>query len=194
MIQHCGDVQYKHYAIIISSRCCCLLIRQTRRASVSCFGALCSGPDAEPVQGRTGDPAPPATLSSRVSLLQCSNFSIILYNYHIAATFARCTPFTYLIFGRLLQPGRCICRRIGWFYSEFPSIPPGPRVFQHKLSYLAGIKIGYAIASIGDRTPNIHYLCALSLTNALVCQKYCVSTVSYCQICSYCVCKRRNNS
>lgn len=119
----------------ITLRCCCLLIRQTRRASVSCFWALCLGPNAEPVQGRTGDPAPPAPLSSRVSLLQCSNFSIILNNYHKAATFACCTLFTDLFSARLLRPGRCKARQIGWFYSEFPSIAPGPRVFQHKLIF-----------------------------------------------------------
>lgn len=162
-------MQHKHYAIKTSRWCCCLLIRRTRRASVSCFGALCSGPNAEPVQGRTGDPAPPAPLSSRVSLLQCSNFSIILNNYHIAATFGSCTPFIYLIFARPVQPGRRKRRRIAWFYSEFPSIPPGPRVFQHKLSYLAGIKIGYAIASIGHQTSRIYNLCPLSLTNTLAC-------------------------
>lgn len=137
------------------------------------------------MQGRTGDPAPPAPLSSRVSLIQCSNFSIILNNYCNAATFAcRAHLFPRHTTGQLHRSlNRLILQRI-------PKHTPLIQEYSNINSYLAGIKIGYAIASIGAQTPNIHQLCQVAPANALVWQKYYVFTVSYGQICSYCVCKR----
>lgn len=143
------------------------------------------GPDAEPVQGRTGDPAQPAPLSSRVSLIQCCNFSIILNNYCNAATFA-CRP--HLVLLHLACPLHRSANRV--LLQRIPKHTPLIQEYSNINSYLAGIKIGYAFASIGARTPNIHQICALAPVNALLRQKYYVFTVSYCQICSYCVCKR----
>lgn len=168
---------------------CCLLIRRSCRTSVSCLWELCLGPDAEPVQGRTGDPAPPAPLSSRVSLIQCSNFSLILNNYCNAATFA-CRPQLFPL--HLAGPLHRSVNRLS--LQRIPKHTPLILEYSNINSYLAGIKIGYAIASIGVRTQNIQQSCALATVNALVRQKYYVFTVSCCQICSYCVCKRTYNS
>lgn len=158
----------RNYTAILTATItvCCLLIRRSRRASVSCLWELCLGPDAEPVQGRTGDPAPPAPLSSRVSLIQCSNFSIILNNYCNAATFA-CRPHLFPL--HLAGPLHRSVNRLS--LQRIPKHTPLIQEYSNINSYLAGIKIGYAIASIGAGTQNIHQLCALAPVNALVRQK-----------------------
>ncbi len=135
---------------------CWLLIRRSRRASVSCLWALCLGPDAEPVQGRTGDPAPPAPLSSRVSLIQCSNFSIILNNYCTAATFA-CRP--HLSPLHIAGPLHRSANRV--ILPRIPKHTPLIQEYSNINSYLAGIKIGYAITSMPEQQRfinDVHWL------------------------------------
>lgn len=115
------------------------------------------------MQGRTGDPAPPAPLSSRVSLIQCSNFSIILNNYCNAATFA-CRPHLFPLH-TAGSPRRSVNRVI---LQRIPKHTPLIQEYSNINSYLAGIKIGYAIASAGARAPDIHQLCASAPANALL--------------------------
>lgn len=101
-----------------------LLSRRKTWTAVSCLRLLWSGPEWEPVQGRTGDPALPAPLSSRVSLLQCSIFSVNRNNYTKDAMFAYCKLITNFKSTTSEMPTPLCFDRETDFNSEFPSIPP----------------------------------------------------------------------
>lgn len=91
------------------------------------FPALQLGPVQQPVRGCPGDPALPAPLSSRVSLLQCSNFSINPKNCYKAAIFANCTRAANCTATAIEAPRCRTNRRTCSFSTEFPSIPPSSK-------------------------------------------------------------------
>lgn len=95
-----------------------------RKSPVSC---LQLGPVQQPVRGCPGDPALPAPLSSRVSLLQCSNFSINPYNCKKAAIFAHCSKAANCTATAIETPRCCTTRQTQSFSTEFPSIPPSSK-------------------------------------------------------------------
>lgn len=89
------------------------------------------------MRGCPGDPALPAPLSSRVSLLQCSDFSINSNNCNKAATFAFCTRAANCTAAAFETRRYCTSRRTRSFSTEFPSIPPFIQDYSNINSYFA---------------------------------------------------------